>query len=83
MELWEKQRAYIPRRFVCSDLLTMSIMITFFGRTLAEVLPDGATLGHGRHPAPRDTSAVTLSTLIVCDICRTTVLDKHGCVTAA
>jgi hypothetical protein len=25
MELWEKQHAYISRRFVCSGLLTMSI----------------------------------------------------------
>jgi hypothetical protein len=60
MELWEKQHAYIPRRFVWSKWSSSPGSLTSLGSTSCpEVLPGGAELGDGRHREPRQVSAVT------------------------
>jgi hypothetical protein len=54
MELWEKHRAYIPRRFVWSKWSSSSVSITFgLGRTSGpEFCQVVAELGDGFGPEP-------------------------------
>jgi hypothetical protein len=79
MELWEKQHAYIPRRFVW---LKWSNMITSIAVEVVELAqldhlswqdPLGprfcrwvAELGDGRHREPRQVSAVTAPSMRRC-----------------
>jgi hypothetical protein len=60
MELWGKQCAYIPRRFVWSKWSSSSSSITCLGSTSwPEVLPGSVELGDSHRREPRQVSAVT------------------------